>query len=327
MRRRDFIVGAGAAVAWPLAARAQQRTMPVVGYLSGRSLESDRLTLAAVRDGLKESGFEEGRNLVVEHRFANGQYDRVPALAAELIGQGVGVIVYVGGTLDDRAHQELLASNTPAVVVVGSDPVNLGLPGSFNRPGGNVTAVSNFVTELSGKILGLLHELVPGAKVVGVIADENVSDATTVADDARNAAAALGVQLVPFKVGSDSEIESSFATMSERRIGAVHVATSPFFVTRAALIAGLAMRYKLPAIYARREFVETGGLMSYSSDVAEGYRIAGNYAGRILKGTKPADLPVARPTKFELVINLKTASAIGLDVPPKLLALADRVIE
>jgi len=167
MRRRDFIVAVGAAAAWPLAARAQQRTMPVVGYLSSRSPESDRLTLTAVRDGLKESGFEEGRNLVVEYRFANGQNDRVPALAAELIGQGVGVIVYVGGTLDDPAYQELLASNTPAVVVVGSDPVNLGLAGSFDRPGRHVTAVSNFVTELSGKILGLLHELVPSANVIG----------------------------------------------------------------------------------------------------------------------------------------------------------------
>ena len=210
-------------------------------------------------------------------------------------------------------------------VLTGSDLVTTGIAASMNRPGGNVTGVSNLTVGLTGKILGLMHELVPTANVVGVITDPKFT--TTVTEDARDAAAALGVQLVLLQAGSDSDIEGSFAIISERRIGAIHVAISPFFITRARLITALAMRYKLPAIYARRDFVEAGGLMSYGSDVAETYRILGNYAGRILKGEKAGDLPIQQPSKFELLLNLKTASALGLDVSPMLLAIADEVIQ
>jgi putative ABC transport system substrate-binding protein len=327
MRRRDFITLLGAAAAaWPLAARGQNRPMPVLAVVSARSLEFDRQLLTSLWGGLRELGYEEGRNLAVEYRFASGDYDHIPAMVSELINSRVSIIVFLAlNNFTGRAAlPELRASRIPVVFSSGSDPVREGIVDSMGRPGGNFTGAFTFVGALTGKILDLLHELVPAAKTIGLVEDRATSRAD---DDARAAATSLRAQLVLLKVGSDNEIESSFAALQERGVDAVHIATSPFLVTRAKLLVTLAARYKLPAIYARREFTESGGLMSYGYDIAEAYRQLGKYAGRILMGTRPADLPVFQPTRIELVVNLKAAKAIGLELPPLLLARADEVIE
>jgi len=328
MRRREFIAGLGSTAAWPVVARGQQGAIPVIAYLSVRSAESDRPMLAAFRSGLNELGFEESRNLVIEYRFADGQYNRVRELATDLVRRQVSIIAFLGaGTIRgfEAPWPELRASQIPVVFNTGGDPVRQqGLVESLSRPGGNFTGVNTFAGELTGKIFEFLHELVPGAATIGVVS--NFSGNSQVRD-AGQAAAALGMQLYPLSASTDAEIQRGFAALNERRVDAVHVLNSPFFVTRARLFAALAARYKIPATYARREYAEAGGLMSYGYNVADVYRQLGNYAGRILKGDKPADLPVFQPTKFELVINLKTAKGLGLEVPPKLLALADEVIE
>jgi putative tryptophan/tyrosine transport system substrate-binding protein len=326
MLRREFIAGLGSAVASPLVARAQQPAMPVIGYLGARSSESDVSLLAAVRRGLAEIGYAEGRNVAIEYRFADGHYDRLPALAVDLIGRHVAVIIYAGiyGDPEDAVWRPLRASNIPIVFTTGIDPVLSGFVASFNHPGGNITGVHSLVGALSAKHLGLLHDLVPNAKTIAVLADaQNVVQVK----DVREAAPPLGLQLIILSANTEGEIEAAFASLNQQRADAMVVPTNPFFFTRAKLIAALAARHGLPAIYARREFAEAGGLMSYGYDVADGYRQMGNYAGRILKGDKPADLPVVQPTKFELVINLRTAKALGITIPETLLATADEVIQ
>ena len=329
MRRRDFITLLGGAAASPLAARAQQQpAMPVIAYLSSRSAESDVSMLVAFRRGLNETGYVEGRNLAIEYRFADGQYARLPALATDLIRRQVAVIVYAGApspSNPDAAWQQLRASQIPIVFNTGQDPVRAGLVASFNRPGGNITGISTLVNLLTGKSLGLLHELVPNARTIALL--HSAISLNTAVNDARAATATLGLQLIVLNADTNSEIDAAFATLNQQRADAMVVATSPFFVTRAKQIAALVASHRLPAIYARREFAEAGGLMSYGYDVGDGYRQMGNYAGRILKGDKAGDLPVFQPTKFELVINLKTAKALGVMVPTTLITISDELIE
>ena len=318
MRRREFIAGLGAAASpaiWPLAATAQQR--PAIGYLSVAML-------AAFRRGLTEIDYVEGRNVAIEYRFADGQYDRLPALAMDLIGRHVAVIIYAGARAPpgDATWRPLRASNIP-IVFGGPDPVRTGLVSSLNRPGGNITGIFPLNT-LMGKFIGLLHELVPDAKTIAVLTNHPQGQQFA-KDQAREPAAALRVQLLFLLAGSEGEIDAAFAAMKQQRAEALVVPTSPFFVTRAKLIASLAGRYRLPAIYPRREYAEAGGLMSYGFDVADGYRLMGGYAGRILKGEKAGDLPVFQPTKFELVINRKTANALGLEIPLVLRVSADLI--
>jgi putative ABC transport system substrate-binding protein len=333
MRRREFIAGLGAAASpaiRPLAALAQQRpAMPVIGYLSARSSESDVAMLTAFRRGLAEIGYAEGRNVAIEYRFGNARFDRLPALAMDLIDRHVAVIIFAGagGNPEDPVWRPLRASNIPIVFIAGQDPVELGLVASLARPGGNITGLFPW-TILMGKHVEFLHELLPDAKAIAVLVTSQFRRAAQLAEDqAREPAAALGMQLLFLPAGSEGEIDAAFAAMNQQRAEVLLVATSPFFVTRAKRIASLAGRYRVPAIYARREFAEAGGLMSYGYDVADGYRQLGGYAGRILNGEKAGDLPVVQPIKFELVINLKTAKALGFDIPIKVLALADEVIE
>jgi len=335
MRRRDFItLLGGAAAARPLAARAQQPAMPVIAYLSSRSAESDVSMLVAFRRGLSATGYVEGQNVAIEYRFADGQSDRLTALVTDLVRRRVAVIVHAGagaGT-PDAAWQQMRSSQIPIVFNTGADPVRLGLVASMNRPGGNMTGINTLVGELTGKRLGLLHELVPNAKTIALLLDPNSpgqysSDVVGVPlTDARAAAATLGHELIVLYTHTVSEFDAAFATLNQRA-DAMVVATSPFFVTRAKQIAALVASRRLPAIYARREFAEAGGLMSYGYDVGDGYRQMGNYAGRILKGDKAGDLPVFQPTKFELVINLKTAKALGITVPTTLITISDELIE
>ena len=284
--------------------------------------------LVAFRRGLNETGYVEGRNLAIEYRFADGQYARLPALATDLIRRQVAVIVYAGApspSNPDAAWQQLRASQIPIVFNTGQDPVRAGLVASFNRPGGNITGISTLVNLLTGKSLGLLHELVPNARTIALL--HSALSLNTAVNDARAATATLGLQLIVLNADTNSEIDSAFATLNQQRADAMVVATSPFFVTRAKQIAALVASRRLLAIYARREFAEAGGLMSYGYDVGDGYRQMGNYAGRILKGDKAGDLPVFQPTKFELVINLKTAKALGITVPTTLITISDELIE
>jgi putative ABC transport system substrate-binding protein len=326
MKRRDFIAGLGAAM-WPVVAWGQQSAMPVIGYLSARSSGSDDLMLVALRKGLNEVGYSEGRNLTIDYRFADGQYDRLPVFVADLTRRQVGVIVIVGGVVTDEVVRVMRASQIPIVFNVGVDPVSRGLVSSLNRPGGNLTGTASLSNELIAKNIGLLHELVPETKSIALLVDANVGTLAQVQVDAREAAAALGVQLLALNAATESEIDAAFAAVNQRRPDAMVVPTSPYFFTRTKQIVALAARDRVPAIYSRREYVTGGGLMSYGYDFADSYRQIGNYAGRILKGEKPADLPVHQPTKIELVINLKTAKALGLAIPETLLATADEVIQ
>jgi putative ABC transport system substrate-binding protein len=329
MKRREFIAGLAGVSAWPLVARAQQPSMPVIVYLSTRSAESEKSMLASFRHGLSQMGFEEGRNLTIEYRFANGQYDRVPTLVTEMVRRRPRVIVLVAPPA--TSWQELQASRIPVVFITGWDPVAQGLAASFDRPGGNFTGVSTLVGELTGKVLSLLRELVPGATKIGIISDalwaSFAGRELPEEIDAREGAVTLGMQLFSFRAGSDGEIENAFARLNQQQVDAIHIATSPFFVTRAKLIADLAAHHKLPATYTRREYAEAGGLMSYGYDIADTYRQLGYYTGRILNGTSPSDLPVFQSTRLQLILNLKTAKALGLTIPPNLLAIADEVIE
>jgi putative ABC transport system substrate-binding protein len=329
MRRREFITLVGGAAAWPLAARAQQPAMPVIGYLSSRSSELEASMLVAFRRGLNESGYVEGRNLAIEYRFADGRYDRLLALAADLAGRRVAVIVFGGVVSSDQEMVRFMrASQIPIVFAAGADPVRAGLVSSLNRPGGNMTGVYSLAAEMMGKQLGLLHELVPNAKTIALLLDPGIGQGQGQGPrDAREGAATLGLQLLVLNAATEGEIDAAFAAANRQPPAAMAVATSPFFITRAKQIAALAARHGVPAIYARREYTAAGGLMSYGIDVADGYRQIGNYAGRILKGSKPADLPVVQATRFEFIINLKTAKALGIEIPPKLLLLSDEVIE
>jgi putative ABC transport system substrate-binding protein len=329
IRRREFIAGLGGAAAWPLAARAQQQrpAVPVVGWLSSRSADSDTSMLVSFRRGLADVGYTEGR-VAIEYRFADGRYDRIPAMAADLVSRRVGVIVPSATPAALAIKAE--TATIPIVFLVGLDPVRTGLVASMNRPGGNVTGVNTMVSELSGKHLSLLRDLVPRAVTIAALVDPIQRREGTLAlplTDARDAAAALGQKLLVLEAGTAEEIDAQFASLDREPADAMLVTTNPFFVTRAEQIVALAASRRIPAIYARHEFAEAGGLISYGYNEADGHRELGRYAGRILNGEKPADLPVIQPTKFELVINLRAAKAISFEFPPLIRALADEVIE
>jgi putative ABC transport system substrate-binding protein len=327
MRRRDLLAMLGGAVAaWPLAARAQQQAMPVIGYLSSLS-RNERPNLSdAFRRGLNEVGYVEGRNVAIEYRFADNQYNRLPALAADLVDRKVDVIVATGGSNSILAAKASTAA-IPIVFTFGGDPVQAGYVSSFNRPGGNITGVSFFHIDLSAKALELLHGLVPPAAVIALMLNPRNRESERVLYGAQEAAHKLGRQLLVLNASTASEIDTVFATVRERRTGGLLIGGDPFITTRRQQIVVLAARDAIPVVYANRDFVVVGGLMSYGNDVSDAYRRAALSVGRILKGEKPAELPVDQATKFELLINLKTAKAIGLNIPPALLARADEVIE
>jgi putative tryptophan/tyrosine transport system substrate-binding protein len=326
IKRRQFIAGLGAA-AWPLVARAQQPAVPVIGYLSGRSADSDASLLVSVRRGLADVGYAEGRNVAIEYRFADGRYDRLSAELTDLTQRKVNVIILAPLVTIEELLRQVRASPIPFVFSTGADPVRLGLVASMNRPGGNVTGVASLVGELSGKQMGLLHDLVPKAATIAALFDPRLETSENRLREARSAAADLGQKLLVLNASTVEEIDAQFARLDREPADAMLMTTSSFFVTRARQIAALAARHRIPAIYARREFTEAGGLMSYGANVADGYREVGRYAGRILNGEKPADLPVIQPTKFEFVINLGTAKTLGLTIPETLLATADEVIQ
>jgi len=326
LKRREFITLLGAAAAWPLVARAQQPAMPVIGFLSSRSPGESADLVAAFRRGLAEGGYVEGQNVSLEFRWGEGRYERLTAYAVELVRRAVTVIVTAGG--DPAAQAAKAATATiPIVFVSGSDPVKVGLVASLNRPGGNITGVHMLILSLGAKRLGLLHELMPAANPVGILVNPNFADALTQLRDVEDAAQSLGLKLVVQKAGTEFEFETAFADLARQKAGAILVIADPFFTSQRVEIAALAARYAMPAVFELREYAAAGGLMSYGPDLADGYRQGGVYAGKILKGQKPAELPVEQPAKLGLVINLKTAKALGLQIPDKLLALADEVLE
>ena len=326
MRRREFItlVG-GAAVTWPFAARAQQ-ALPVIGYLTTGSQESDPIRVSAFQQGLRETGYVEGQNVVIEYHWAQGQYDRLSNLAADLVRRQVTVIVAIGGTPSVLAAKAA-TSTIPIIFNIGLDPVPLGLVASLNRPGGNMTGVAILQAELAAKRLELVHELLPTAAVVALLVNPTNPYTELETKAVREAARSLALQLRVLRASTASDIDAAFATLVELRAAALVVSVDSFLTSRNDQIVALAARHAVPAIYGWREFAAAGGLMSYAPSLADGYRQVGVYAGKILKGAKPADLPVQQVVKVELVINLKTAKALGLTVPPSLLARADEVIE
>jgi ABC-type uncharacterized transport system substrate-binding protein len=328
IRRRKFLATlGGAAVAWPFAAPAQQPAMPVIGFLNAASPGPLRRQIAAFHEGLKESGYVEGQNVAVEYRWAEGQYDRLPALAADLVRRQVSVIVAGGGAPAVLAAKAA-TTTIPIVFTAGGDPIASGLVPSLNRPGGNITGVYHFATGLEAKRLGLLHEMVPKATTIAVLVNPKFrKEAESQLRDVQEAAASLDVQLVVVRANAESDFDAAFSTVVQQRSGALLVCASPFFNTRREQLVVLAARHALPTIYEWRDFADAGGLMSYGTSLADAYRQAGVYAGRILKGAKPADLPIVQATRFEFVINLSTAKALGLTVPDQLLARADEVIE
>jgi len=326
MKRREliFLLG-GAALAWPHSTRAQQKAMPVVGYLATTSPGAYAPYMAAFRQGLSETGYVEGKNLAIEYRWAEGHYDRLPALAADLVGRKVDVIV-ARSTPSARAAKSA-TSSIPIVFTSGADPVTTGLVASLSRPGGNLTGFSIFTRELNPKRLELLSELVPQARVIALLMNPTNRGSERDIRDLQEAARTKGVQLPILRAGTDGEIDAAFASLVQLQAGALVVAADPFFERRRDRVVALASRHAVPAIYAWREYAASGGLISYGINLTALSRQTGVYAGRILKGAKPADLPVQQPTRFELVINLKAAKALGLAVPQALLARADEVIE
>jgi putative ABC transport system substrate-binding protein len=326
MQRRTFASHLGSAIAWPLWARAQRRDVPAIGYLQAVARSTVEKFLAAFRSGLAETGFEEGRNVIIEYRFADGDYARLPALARELVALNVNVIVAGGGPPSALAAKAATAI-IPIVFTAIADPRDGGLVASYSRPGGNATGISVLTTELDSKRLELLCDLVPAASTVGVLANPNRPDADRQTRDVARAANALNRRLVVMRAGTEREIEEAFARLRESGAEALVVLADPYFTSRRTQITALAVRHRLPAMYQWRDFAEVGGLMSYGPSLADAYRHAGLYTGRILKGEKPADLPVLQPTKFELVINARTARALGLTITEAMLARADEVIE
>jgi putative ABC transport system substrate-binding protein len=327
MRRRDFITGiAGSAAAWPIAVRAQQPTNPVIGYLSGISAGDRAHHTEAFRQGLNETGYTEGRNVLIEYRYADNQVDRLRPLAADLIARKVAVIAAVAGN-NSALVAKALTSTIPILFTSGVDPVKAGLVASINRPEANVTGVSWFAAELANKQIEVLHELVPQAELIALLLNPNNPEGAYFEHYAQEGAQVLGRRLLVFKAGTVREIDEAFATFAERRANAVIIGSDPFYAARTRQLAVLAARHAVPMISTGRELTIAGGLISYGNNVADAYRRVGIYAGRILKGAKPADLPIDRATKFELVINLGTAKALGITIPPMLLARADEVIE
>jgi putative ABC transport system substrate-binding protein len=325
MRRREFItLFGGAAAAWSLAARAQQPAMPVIGFLNGASAESWAPFVSTFRQGLGETGFAEGKNVAIEYRWADEQYDRLPALAADLVRRQPSVIV---ANHVSAAAAKAATATIPIVFTTAVDPVQLGLVASLARPRGNLTGVTTLNVELVPKRLELLHELSPTATSLALLVNPTNSDAETVASDTRAAARALGLDLHVVEASTDRDLETAFASLAQRRVGGLVIAPDPFFVSRIKPLAALALQRALPAAFEFRQFTAAGGLMSYGGSLADSYRLAGIYAGRILKGEKPADLPVQQSTKVELFLNLKTAKALGITIPLPLSGRADEIFE
>jgi len=327
MKRREFItLLGGVAAAWPFAARAQQQRVPVIGYLHSGSPAPYAHLMAAFRESLKEAGYVEAKNVAIEYRWAEGHYDRLPALAADLVGRHVALFVAQGGDPSVLAAKSATAT-IPIVFTLSSDPVKLGLVGSLNRPGGNVTGFWGYTSLLGTKRLELMQQLFPANRSIAILVNPHNPNAHIDMPDLQDAARTLGQPISFVTASSETEIDAVFATLREQRISALLVNTDPFFLAGRDQFVSLAARYSVPTVYPWREAVAAGGLISYGASLADGYRQVGVYAGRILKGEKAADLPVVQPTKFELVINLKTARTLGLTIPPGVLALADEVIE
>jgi putative ABC transport system substrate-binding protein len=328
MRRRDFIAAfAGVAAAWPLAARAQQPALPMIGFLSGASSGNYQPFVTAFKEGLKQTGYVEGRNVAIEYRWAEGQFDRLPKLAADLVDNRPTMIMASGNAAAVVA--KMATATIPIVFTSGFDPIQIGLVASFNRPEGNITGVYTFTAEMPIKSLELLHELAPAAPGIGLLINPtspNLSESVVV-KDMEAAARPLGKQIHVLEASTDAQIDAAFSTLTQLRAGALVIVADQFYNDRRERIAALALRHALPSVYPRREYALAGGLMSYGTNLSDVYRQAGVYAGRILKGAHPADLPIVQSTKFELVINLKTAKALGLRIPPSFYWRADEVIE
>jgi putative ABC transport system substrate-binding protein len=324
VRRREFIAGLGGAMAWPLAASAQQPAMPVIGFLSSASPDLWAGQLRAFRQGLSEAGFVEGRNVVIEYRWADGQYDRLPALAADLVGRQVAVIAANGPA---SVAAKAVTTTVPIVFLTGFDPVQFGLVASLNRPGGNLTGVNQFINTLSAKRLELLREMLPGLTSIAFLLNPDSSQAEFESLDFQTAARAIGVRIEILTARNAHDIDALSPTFAQQQISALFVAANPFLASQTTKLIEIAAGHRIPVMSAERRHTAAGGLMSYGTSIEDAYRQVGIYAGRVLKGAKPTDLPVVQPTKFSFVINLKTAKALGIDVPDKLLALADEVIE
>jgi putative ABC transport system substrate-binding protein len=325
MRRREFVsLLGGAATTWPLVAHAQQAAMPVIGVLRSTPAAGFAYLVNALRQGLNDAGFVEGKNVAIEHRWADNQLDRLPGLAADLVRQQMAVIVASGIAVP---AVKAATATTPIVFLTGADPVRTGLVASLSRPGGNVTGVAFAIYDLVAKLLGLLHELVPKAPVIAVLHDPNGVDTETELRDLEEAGRAIGRQILIAKAANEREFNGAFATVVQAGAGGLLVGSGPFFLSQRRQLVTLAARHALPTIYNQREYAEVGGLISYGSSQTYAFRRAGIYVGRILKGEKPGDLPVELATRFELVINLATAKALSFDIPPTLLARADEVIE
>jgi len=326
MKRREFITLLGSAAAWPLAARAQQQAMPVIGFLSSRSPGESAGVVAAFRQGLGETGFVEGQNLAIAFRWAEGHYDRLPALAAELIHLRVAVLFAAGGPPSALAAKAT-TSTIPVVFSAVNDPLRIGLVSSLNRPGGNVTGMSLFTSDMIGKMAQLLKEMVPGAAAIAYLINPSSPSEEIYAREAPVVASGLGLRIPVLNASTEHDLDDAFASLGKTGVDALVVPPEPFFDSQRDRIVALAARYAVPMIAGLREYVVAGGLMSYGASLPDSYRRASIYVGRVLRGEKPADLPVMQPTKFDLVLNLKTAKALGLAVPDRLLALADEVIE
>jgi putative ABC transport system substrate-binding protein len=326
MRRREFLTLVGGAAAWPLAARAQQAAIPVIGYLSTRSSEDTKHLVAAFHAGLAQSGYVEGQSVSIEYRWALGQYNRLPDLAAELVRRSVTVLVATGGEPAAFAAKGA-TSSIPIVYLIGGDPVKEGLAASFSQPGGNATGITLLTNFLEPKRFSVLRDLMPGASLIGVLLNPKFPAAEPALRDVEAAAATVGVRIQPFRASTDDEIEVAFKAIAQAQLAALAITADPFFDTRRHKLVELAAKYTIPTIYQFREYAEAGGLISYGIDNADAYRQTGVYAGMVLKGAKPTDLPIMQETKFLCVINLKTAKALGIKISDNLLSIADEVIE